>query len=59
MSPKLSIIKKRQSRPATTGAIINGYKKIVRKIRERLPRVLNSSAVARPSTNSRVTTMIV
>ena len=57
--PKLSISKKRHSRPATTGAIINGYRNPVRSHRDRLPRLLNSSAAASPSTNSRVTTSTV
>ncbi len=57
--PKLSMRRKRQSSPATTGAIMSGYMNSVRKIVDRLPSALNSSATARPSANSAATTMTV
>ena len=57
--PKLSMSRNRHSRPATIGAIINGYRKMVRNTREELPSDVNRSATRRPSTNSKATTITV
>ena len=57
--PKLSMSRNRQSRPATTGAIMSGYMKSVRNTCDRCPSAVNRSATASPSANSAVTTMTV
>ena len=59
MMPKLSMSRNRQSRPATTGAIMSGYMNTVRNTADRLPSAAKTSATPSPMVNSSATTMTV